>query len=89
VARDGDDLTIVSAGKGVADVLAAARTGCGRISAEVLDLRTLRPLEVAPFWSRGADERLLPSRRVPAPAGGPSCCSALWPSRACTISTTS
>jgi pyruvate/2-oxoglutarate/acetoin dehydrogenase E1 component len=47
VARPGDDLTIVSAGKGVADALAAAETLAeDGIDAEVVDLRTLRPLDV-------------------------------------------
>jgi acetoin:2,6-dichlorophenolindophenol oxidoreductase subunit beta len=47
VARPGDDLTIVSIGKGVQDSLAAAEQLAGDgISAEVIDLRTLRPLDV-------------------------------------------
>ena len=47
VARAGDDLTIVSAGKGVADALAAAEVLAGEgVSAEVVDLRTLRPLDL-------------------------------------------
>jgi pyruvate/2-oxoglutarate/acetoin dehydrogenase E1 component len=47
VARAGDDLTIVSAGKGVADALAAADALAeDGIDAEVVDLRTLRPLDV-------------------------------------------
>jgi pyruvate/2-oxoglutarate/acetoin dehydrogenase E1 component len=47
VARSGDDLTIVSIGKGVPDALAAAATLAeDGISAEVVDLRTLRPLDV-------------------------------------------
>jgi pyruvate/2-oxoglutarate/acetoin dehydrogenase E1 component len=47
IARPGEDLTIVSVGKGVPDALAAADelTGDG-ISAEVIDLRTLRPLDL-------------------------------------------
>jgi pyruvate/2-oxoglutarate/acetoin dehydrogenase E1 component len=47
IARAGDDLTIVSVGKGVPDALAAADalTADG-ISAEVVDLRTLRPLDL-------------------------------------------
>ena len=46
VARAGDDLTIVSAGKGVADALAAAETLAeDGVDAEVVDLRTLRPLD--------------------------------------------
>ncbi len=48
VACAGDDLTIVSAGKGVPDALAAADALGGEgISAEVVDLRTLRPLDLA------------------------------------------
>ena len=47
IARQGSDLTIVSVGKGVPDALAAAETLAGDgISAEVVDLRTLRPLDV-------------------------------------------
>ncbi|HEX3689160.1 MAG TPA: transketolase C-terminal domain-containing protein [Solirubrobacteraceae bacterium] len=47
VARAGDDLTIVSVGKGVPDALAAADALAGEgISVEVVDLRTLRPLDV-------------------------------------------
>ena len=45
VAREGGDLTIVSIGKGVRDALAAAEQL--DLSAEVVDLRTLRPLDVA------------------------------------------
>jgi pyruvate/2-oxoglutarate/acetoin dehydrogenase E1 component len=48
IARTGADLTIISAGKGVPDALAAAETLAGEgFSAEVVDLRTLRPLDVA------------------------------------------
>ena len=47
VARSGGDLTIVSIGKGVRDALAAADELAGDgIEAEVVDLRTLRPLDV-------------------------------------------
>jgi acetoin:2,6-dichlorophenolindophenol oxidoreductase subunit beta len=47
IAREGDDLTIVSIGKGVPDALAAAEALSGEgISAEVVDLRTLRPLDL-------------------------------------------
>jgi pyruvate/2-oxoglutarate/acetoin dehydrogenase E1 component len=47
VPRPGEDLTIVSVGKGVPDALAAAETlVADGISAEVIDLRTLRPLDV-------------------------------------------
>jgi pyruvate/2-oxoglutarate/acetoin dehydrogenase E1 component len=46
VAREGADLTIVSIAKGVADSLAAAELlADDGIDAEVLDLRTLRPLD--------------------------------------------
>jgi pyruvate/2-oxoglutarate/acetoin dehydrogenase E1 component len=47
VARTGDDVTIVSAGKGAADALKAADALAeDGIDAEVIDLRTLRPLDV-------------------------------------------
>jgi pyruvate/2-oxoglutarate/acetoin dehydrogenase E1 component len=47
IPRAGDDLTIVSVGKGVPDVLAAAQTLAEEgISAEVIDLRSLRPLDL-------------------------------------------
>jgi acetoin:2,6-dichlorophenolindophenol oxidoreductase subunit beta len=47
VARTGDDLTIVTAGKGVPDALAAAeQLAAGGIGVEVVDLRTLRPLDL-------------------------------------------
>src|SRR3954467_2627320 len=46
VARAGDDVTIVSAGKGAADALKAAEALAeDGIDAEVIDLRTLRPLD--------------------------------------------
>jgi acetoin:2,6-dichlorophenolindophenol oxidoreductase subunit beta len=44
VAREGDDLTIVSIGKGVRDALAAAEQL--DVDVEVIDLRTLRPLDL-------------------------------------------
>jgi pyruvate/2-oxoglutarate/acetoin dehydrogenase E1 component len=48
VARSGSDLTIVSIGKGVRDALAAAEILAADegIDAEVVDLRTLRPLDL-------------------------------------------
>src|SRR3954467_1314341 len=46
VARGGEDLTIVSVGKGVRDALAAAEALAGEVDVEVIDLRTLRPLDV-------------------------------------------
>ncbi len=48
IARHGEDLTISSVGRGVPDALAAAEVLAGEgISAEVVDLRTLRPLDLA------------------------------------------
>jgi pyruvate/2-oxoglutarate/acetoin dehydrogenase E1 component len=48
VARRGDDLTIVAISKGVPDALAAAdELAADGLQAEVIDLRTLRPLDVA------------------------------------------
>jgi pyruvate/2-oxoglutarate/acetoin dehydrogenase E1 component len=47
VVREGADVTLVSAMKGVHDSLAAADLLAGQgVSAEVIDLRTLRPLDV-------------------------------------------
>jgi acetoin:2,6-dichlorophenolindophenol oxidoreductase subunit beta len=47
VAREGSDLTIVSLSKGVRDALAAAETLAAEgVDAEVIDLRTLRPLDL-------------------------------------------
>jgi pyruvate/2-oxoglutarate/acetoin dehydrogenase E1 component len=47
IPRAGTDLTIVSVGKGVPDALEAAeRLAADGISAEVVDLRTLRPLDL-------------------------------------------
>ncbi len=47
VIRDGSDLTLVSIAKGVPDSLAAAEQLAGDgIDAEVIDLRTLRPLDL-------------------------------------------
>jgi pyruvate/2-oxoglutarate/acetoin dehydrogenase E1 component len=48
IARRGGDLTIASIAKGVPDALAAADELAGSgVEAEVVDLRTLRPLDVA------------------------------------------
>ena len=48
VARQGDDLTIVAISKGVPDALAAAdELASDGLEAAVIDLRTLRPLDVA------------------------------------------
>jgi pyruvate/2-oxoglutarate/acetoin dehydrogenase E1 component len=47
IARSGHDLTIVSIGKSVSDALAAAdQLATDGVSAEVIDLRSLRPLDV-------------------------------------------
>jgi len=47
IARPGRDLTLVSVGKGVADALEAAEQLAGDgIEVEVVDLRTLRPLDL-------------------------------------------
>jgi acetoin:2,6-dichlorophenolindophenol oxidoreductase subunit beta len=47
VARSGGDVTIVSVGKGVPDALEAAeQLASGGVQAEVIDLRTLRPLDL-------------------------------------------
>src|SRR5919204_466707 len=47
VAREGADLTIVSISKGAADTLAAAEVLAAEgVDAEVIDLRTLRPLDL-------------------------------------------
>jgi pyruvate/2-oxoglutarate/acetoin dehydrogenase E1 component len=47
IPRRGEDLTIVSIGKSVADALAAAEAlGQDGVSAEVVDLRSLRPLDL-------------------------------------------
>jgi pyruvate/2-oxoglutarate/acetoin dehydrogenase E1 component len=46
IAREGDDITLVSAMKGVDDCLAAAEAlAADAISAEVIDLQTIRPLD--------------------------------------------
>ena len=48
IARSGSDLTMVTIGKGVTDALAAAeQLAADGIDAEVVDLRTMRPLDVA------------------------------------------
>jgi acetoin:2,6-dichlorophenolindophenol oxidoreductase subunit beta len=47
VVREGSDVTLISAMKGVHDCLVAAdQLAAGGVSAEVIDLRTLRPLDV-------------------------------------------
>jgi acetoin:2,6-dichlorophenolindophenol oxidoreductase subunit beta len=71
ITRPGEDLTIVSVGKGVPDALAAADELAGDgISAEVLDLRTLRPLDVATVLeSVGRTNRLLAVEEGPRTGG--------------------
>jgi acetoin:2,6-dichlorophenolindophenol oxidoreductase subunit beta len=47
IARPGKDVTIVSVGKGVPDALEAAeQLASGGVQAEVIDLRTLRPIDL-------------------------------------------
>jgi acetoin:2,6-dichlorophenolindophenol oxidoreductase subunit beta len=71
VARAGDDLTIGSIGKGVADALAAAEALAeDGISAEVIDLRTLRPLDLgAVLASVARTNRLLAVEEGPRTGG--------------------
>jgi acetoin:2,6-dichlorophenolindophenol oxidoreductase subunit beta len=71
VARAGDDLTIVSVGKGVADALAAAeRLAEDGVDAEVVDLRTLRPLDLQTVLeSVGRTNRLLAVEEGPRTGG--------------------
>jgi acetoin:2,6-dichlorophenolindophenol oxidoreductase subunit beta len=71
IARPGEELTIVSVGKGVPDALAAADELAGDgISAEVIDLRTLRPLDVATVLeSVGRTNRLLAVEEGPRTGG--------------------
>ena len=71
VPRRGDDLTIVSVGKGVPDALAAAETLAGDgISVEVIDLRTLRPLDLDTVLdSVAATNRLLAVEEGPRTGG--------------------
>ena len=72
VARAGDDLTIVSVGKGVSDALQAADALAADdgIDAEVIDLRTLRPLDLdAVLASVGRTNRLLAVEEGPRTGG--------------------
>ncbi|HSD81539.1 MAG TPA: transketolase C-terminal domain-containing protein [Solirubrobacteraceae bacterium] len=71
VARRGSDVTIASIGKGVPDALAAADVLAGEgIDAEVVDLRTLRPLDVATVLeSVGRTNRLLAVEEGPRTGG--------------------
>jgi acetoin:2,6-dichlorophenolindophenol oxidoreductase subunit beta len=72
VARPGRDLTVASAGKGVRDALEAAERLARHhgIEAEVIDLRTLRPLDVdTVLESVGRTNRLLVVEEGPATGG--------------------
>ncbi len=91
IARRGNDLTIASVGKGVPDALAAAETlSQDGISAEVVDLRTLRPLDLETVRRRRwpGPTACLPSKRDRGPVAGRPGWSARSPSRRCTTSTT-
>jgi pyruvate/2-oxoglutarate/acetoin dehydrogenase E1 component len=68
VAREGNDLTIVSIGKGVRDALAAAEQL--DVDVEVIDLRTLRPLDLETVLeSVGRTNRLLAVEEGPRTGG--------------------
>jgi acetoin:2,6-dichlorophenolindophenol oxidoreductase subunit beta len=71
VAREGDDLTIVSIGKSLRDALAAAdQLAADGVDAEVVDLRTLRPLDLATVLeSVGKTNRLLAVEEGPRTGG--------------------
>jgi pyruvate/2-oxoglutarate/acetoin dehydrogenase E1 component len=71
IARPGYDLTIVSAGKGVPDALEAAEQLAGAgVQAEVVDLRTLRPLDLdTVLQSVARTNRLLAVEEGPATGG--------------------
>jgi pyruvate/2-oxoglutarate/acetoin dehydrogenase E1 component len=72
IARAGRDLTIVSVGKGVPDALEAAERLASdhRIDAEVIDLRTLRPLDLdTVLESVSRTNRLLAVEEGPAIGG--------------------
>jgi pyruvate/2-oxoglutarate/acetoin dehydrogenase E1 component len=72
VARAGDDLTIVSVGKGVSDALKAADTLAEEdgLDAEVIDLRTLRPLDLdTVLASVGRTNRMLAVEEGPRTGG--------------------
>ncbi len=71
LARPGTDLTIATIGKSVSDALAAAGTLAAEgISAEIIDLRTLRPLDVdTVLESVSATNRLLAIEEGPQTGG--------------------
>ncbi len=71
IARGGEDLTIVSIGKSVSDVLAAAdQLAQDGVSVEVIDLRSLRPLDVQTVLeSVGKTNRVLAVEEGPQTGG--------------------
>jgi pyruvate/2-oxoglutarate/acetoin dehydrogenase E1 component len=72
IARPGKDLTIATVGKGVSDALAAAVELAREdgIEAEIIDLRTLRPLDLdTVLESVGRTNRLLAVEEGPATGG--------------------
>jgi acetoin:2,6-dichlorophenolindophenol oxidoreductase subunit beta len=71
IARPGDDLTIVTIGKGVGDALAAAdQLAADGIEAAVVDLRTLRPLDLdTVLTSVASTNRLLAVEEGPRTGG--------------------
>src|ERR1700733_2766792 len=71
VARAGKDVTIVSAGKGVPDALEAAEQLAGEgVDAEVIDLRTLRPVDLdTVLGSVARTNRVLAVEEGPATGG--------------------
>ena len=71
IVRPGRDVTIATIGKGVPDALAAAEALAGEgIDAEILDLRTLRPLDVETVLaSVGRTHRLLAVEEGPRTGG--------------------
>jgi len=70
VVREGTDVTVVSVSRMVHEALAAADAVGDGISAEVIDLRTVAPLDVAPILaSVGKTSRLLIAHEAVVPFG--------------------
>jgi pyruvate/2-oxoglutarate/acetoin dehydrogenase E1 component len=71
IARPGDDLTIVALGKNVSDALSAAEElAADGLSAEVIDLRCLRPLDIETVLeSLSRTQRLLAVEEGPRTGG--------------------
>jgi pyruvate/2-oxoglutarate/acetoin dehydrogenase E1 component len=71
IARPGDDLTIVALGKNVSDALSAAEElAADGLSAEVIDLRCLRPLDIdTVLESLSRTQRLLAVEEGPRTGG--------------------